>query len=104
MTVSETTREMMAKAIHESHGGVLPWEKLPASPQNPQRVYAYRAADAVIALFSPGRKLVGDVATALAGEPAVDRCPKCGHKPHGPVCFNMASDNDCDRRWAEESA
>lgn len=22
-------------------------------------------------------------------------CPRCGHKPHGEVCLNMASDNDC---------
>ena len=26
----------------------------------------------------------------------VERCPKCGHAPHGPVCLNMASDNECN--------
>jgi hypothetical protein len=23
------------------------------------------------------------------------RCPACGHQPHGEICLNMASDNDC---------
>lgn len=39
------------------------------------------------------------VAAALAGPaeeaPAVARCPKCGHQPHGRVYFNIQSDNDC---------
>lgn len=69
--VSETTRDLMAKAIHESKPGVLPWEKLPASSQNPQRVYAYRAADAIIRVFSPGRGSIEDVAVALGNEPAI---------------------------------
>lgn len=123
MTVSETTLDMLAAAIHESDPRVLPWDKLPASPANPQRARALRAASAVVALFSPGRAAIEDVATALGGELGdfeelksnfdtaamhkmvtgqdPERCDKCGHAAHGPVCFNMASDNGCDCRYAD---
>lgn len=30
-----------------------------------------------------------------------DTCPKCGHAAHGPVCLNIASDNDCNCKFDE---
>ena len=46
--------------------------------------------------------------TGEATEPApivepVPRCPRCRHMPHGRVCFNMASDNDCSCKYGIET-
>ena len=67
--MNDITRDMIAEAIHSSHpfGSPTPWEKIADKPRNPQVVVARAAADAVIALFSPGRKSIDDVEFAVSG-------------------------------------
>ena len=69
---------------------------------------SHKSEDTELMVYEMGSPEARDewIAKATAAEEAwlrsigkweIERCSKCGHAPHGQgVCFNMASDNDCD--------
>lgn len=98
--MNEVQFEALAAAIHESRGGVLPWDKLPASPNNPQRFYARQAATAVVKLFSPGSMDIEDVKKALSDTPtsAPDTAARYQMTPVAPDAdiISIAGEEDDD--------
>ena len=75
-------RDELAKVIHESRypSGDNTWDALPASPQNPQRYYARKAAEAVLKFLGAEEAVVNgfvqfETSTTAVGE-AIEKASK----------------------------